>query len=108
MPESPKDVSADRILDAAIKRRAVRAEKGRYVVVEKKGPFSPMFCQIVALTFPHQSVLAGFLLVALLFPSFGDHESGSLMGRGEPQHISRRKRKTAADAGVPERNRQRK
>ena len=41
---------------------------GREKVVEKKGPFSLMFSQIVALMFPHRSVFAGLLLVAIFFP----------------------------------------
>jgi hypothetical protein len=34
---------------------------GREKVVEKKGPFSPTFCQIVALMLLHRSVFAGCL-----------------------------------------------
>jgi hypothetical protein len=41
---------------------------GREKVVEKNGPFSLLFCQIVALMLPHRSVFAGCLLVAILFP----------------------------------------
>jgi hypothetical protein len=42
---------------------------GREKVVEKNGPFSLTLCQIVAyLMFPHRSVFAGLLLVAILFP----------------------------------------
>jgi hypothetical protein len=32
------------------------------------GPFSLIFCQIVALMLPHRSVFAGCLLVAILVP----------------------------------------
>ena len=41
---------------------------GREKVVEKNGPFSLVFSQIVALMLPHRSVFAGCLLVAILFP----------------------------------------
>jgi hypothetical protein len=45
---------------------------GREKVVAKNGPFSLVFSQIVALMFPHRSVVAGRLdgcfLVAILFP----------------------------------------
>jgi hypothetical protein len=34
-------------------------------VVEKNGPFSLLFCQIVALMLPHRNVFAGLLLVVL-------------------------------------------
>ena len=40
-------------------------------VVAKNGPFSLTFCQIVALMFPHRSVVAGRLdelVVAMVFP----------------------------------------
>ena len=37
-------------------------------VVEKNGPFLLGFSQIVALTIPRRSVVAGLLLVAILFP----------------------------------------
>jgi hypothetical protein len=36
---------------------------GREKVVEKNGPFSLTFCQIVALMLPHRSVFAGVLLL---------------------------------------------
>jgi hypothetical protein len=36
--------------------------------VEKNGPFSLMFSQIVALTIPRRSVVAGLFLVAIWFP----------------------------------------
>jgi len=41
---------------------------GREKVVEKNGPFSLLFSQIVALMLPHRSWFAGLLLVAILFP----------------------------------------
>jgi hypothetical protein len=44
---------------------------GREKVVAKNGPFSLTFCQIVALMFPHRSVVAGCLdelLLAISFP----------------------------------------
>jgi len=37
-------------------------------VVEKNGPFSLTFCQIVALMRAVSRVVAGWLLVAILFP----------------------------------------
>jgi hypothetical protein len=37
---------------------------GREKIVEKNGPFSPTFCQIVGLMLPHRSVFTGLLLVA--------------------------------------------
>jgi hypothetical protein len=36
---------------------------GREKVVEKNGPFSLTFCQIVALMLPHRSLFAGGLLL---------------------------------------------
>jgi hypothetical protein len=45
--------------------------KVREKVVAKNGPFSLMFCQIVALMFPHRSVVAGRLdelLVTMVLP----------------------------------------
>jgi hypothetical protein len=45
-----------------------RSLNGQENVVAKNGPFSLTFCQIVALMLRHRSVLAGLLLVAILFP----------------------------------------
>jgi hypothetical protein len=39
---------------------------GREKVVEKNGPFSLTFCQIVALMLPHRSRFAGLLFPALM------------------------------------------
>jgi hypothetical protein len=45
-----------------------RSLYGLLKVVEKNGPFLLVFSQIVALTIPHRSVVAGLLLVAILLP----------------------------------------
>jgi hypothetical protein len=50
--------------------RIAVASNVRVKFVEKKGPFTLIFCQVVALVFPHRSIFTGLLLVANLFPPF--------------------------------------
>jgi hypothetical protein len=55
---------------------------GREKVVEKNGPFSLTFCQIVALMLPHRSVFAGCLFVVILFPPMKGAKSKSIVEVG--------------------------
>ncbi|MDR4469870.1 MAG: hypothetical protein MRJ68_16495 [Nitrospira sp.] len=81
---------------------------GREKVVAKNGPFSLVFCQIVALMFPHRSVVAGRLdwwLVAVVCPPC---VTVSLSREEETPHSSQGKREAEAGTGGPERITQRK